>query len=487
MNRIRFKIVSIIKKMKDLKYFNTFLDYYNKLINKFKSNNNNNEACTIIDENYTNIITPKGVTNIPGKGAKYTLSRPGERELNDTFGTPGKGANSTAIECTMGKGANSTAIECTSEKIPNKIAAVTNFGESSTFSKDTKGANTEDTTKDNTVDSTLGISTEESDVELDTVTEEFLELKIRNKEIKKLNEILENYHKKDEKLIKKLKKLKCSNKEYDYFPKLGEQDHDLWDLKTITYDIDINYIHILFFNHYNLNGNYKISDQVDGIENGIENGIGDGIGGVDRIGNGNGNGIYGIGNGIGGIGNGIYGNGNGIYGIGRYNIMKIEKMIMKSIENINEMEEILIDKFGIEITKTNINCLFNNNWINDEIINFYLQLLQNHNLGFSTVTVTGPPNSNGPDSNTSKDSKDSTNKGTIGASAVTVSSTKGKGANSIAMECTPGKGANSIAMECTPGKGANFTAIECTPGKGANFTAMECTMGKGANYGYGVY
>ncbi|XP_952852.1 uncharacterized protein TA07090 [Theileria annulata] len=419
--------------MKDLKYFNTFLDYYNKLINKFKSNNNNIEACTIIDENYTNITTPKGATNIPGKGAKYTLSRPRERELNDTFGTPGKGANSMPMECT-------------SEKNPNKIAAVTNTGESSTFSEDTN----EDTveickTPSGDKESHFGFG-EEVDVELDTVTEEFLELKIRNKEIKKLNEILENYHKKDEKLIKKLKKLKCSNKEYDYFPKLGEQDHDLWDLKTITYDIDINYIHILFFNHYNLNENYEISDRVDGIENGIRR-------------------VDGIGNGIYGIGNGIYGNGNGIDGIGRYNIMKIEKMIMKSIENINEMEEILIDKFGIEITKTNINCLFNNNWINDEIINFYLQLLQNHNRvnGInSSVTVTGPPNSNGPDSNTSKDSKDST----IGATT----------------ECTMGKGANFTAMECTMGKGANFTAMECTMGKGANFTAMECTMGKGANF-----
>ncbi|XP_951928.1 uncharacterized protein TA15125 [Theileria annulata] len=51
-------------------------------------------------------------TTIKGKGA------------NDTFSTPGKGANFTVTECT-------------SEKNPNEIAVVTKTGESTTFSKDT--------------------------------------------------------------------------------------------------------------------------------------------------------------------------------------------------------------------------------------------------------------------------------------------------------------------------------------------------------------
>uniref|UniRef100_A0A3B0NHP7 Uncharacterized protein n=1 Tax=Theileria annulata TaxID=5874 RepID=A0A3B0NHP7_THEAN len=64
--------------------------------------------------NEPQLVNSVTVTGTTPKGAKNTLSRPWERELNDTFGNPGKGANFTAMECTPGKGANSMPMECNS-------------------------------------------------------------------------------------------------------------------------------------------------------------------------------------------------------------------------------------------------------------------------------------------------------------------------------------------------------------------------------------
>uniref|UniRef100_A0A3B0N3X4 Uncharacterized protein n=1 Tax=Theileria annulata TaxID=5874 RepID=A0A3B0N3X4_THEAN len=71
-----------------------------------------------------------------GKGANFTaMECTSGKGANDTFSTPGKGANSTAMECTMGKGANSMVMECTTEENSNTFAVVTNFGESDTFNE----------------------------------------------------------------------------------------------------------------------------------------------------------------------------------------------------------------------------------------------------------------------------------------------------------------------------------------------------------------
>uniref|UniRef100_A0A3B0N2T7 Tetratricopeptide repeat/NMDA receptor-regulated protein 1, putative n=1 Tax=Theileria annulata TaxID=5874 RepID=A0A3B0N2T7_THEAN len=100
------------------------------------------------------------------------------KRANDTFGTPGKGANSTAMECTTGKGANSTLMECTSEKNSNEIAVVTKSGESGTFSVDTNtrglGTGTED---GEGTSGTVGASTvtEESLIEIYLGYKEILE------------------------------------------------------------------------------------------------------------------------------------------------------------------------------------------------------------------------------------------------------------------------------------------------------------------------
>ncbi|XP_954209.1 uncharacterized protein TA20250 [Theileria annulata] len=80
-------------------------------------------------------------------------------------GTPGKGANSMGMECTMGKGANFTLMECTSEKNLNEIAAVTNSGESSTFSN--TGVNTSGVVNSKDIEASEGTGT----VGASTVTE----------------------------------------------------------------------------------------------------------------------------------------------------------------------------------------------------------------------------------------------------------------------------------------------------------------------------
>ncbi|XP_953582.1 uncharacterized protein TA09625 [Theileria annulata] len=94
------------------------------------------------------VLGPTDSTNdstvVPGTNSttKDTTGPSTVTEENSTthFAAPGKGANFTAMECTMGKGANSMVMECTSEKILNEIAVVTKTGESSTFvDTNTKG------------------------------------------------------------------------------------------------------------------------------------------------------------------------------------------------------------------------------------------------------------------------------------------------------------------------------------------------------------
>ncbi|EDO06364.1 Ulp1 protease family C-terminal catalytic domain protein [Babesia bovis T2Bo] len=41
--------------------------------------------------------------------------------------------------------------------------------------------------------------------------------------------------------------------------------------------------------------------------------------------------------------------------------------------------EVLVDKFGIEITRKHLSCLHGLRWLNDEVINFYMELIQERN------------------------------------------------------------------------------------------------------------
>ncbi|VWU51740.1 sentrin-specific protease 1, putative, partial [Hepatocystis sp. ex Piliocolobus tephrosceles] len=51
----------------------------------------------------------------------------------------------------------------------------------------------------------------------------------------------------------------------------------------------------------------------------------------------------------------------------------------KSILNQSNYNKILIDKFNVALLYSQIKCLINNNWLNDEVINFYLSILQEYN------------------------------------------------------------------------------------------------------------
>lgn len=51
------------------------------------------------------------------------------------------------------------------------------------------------------------------------------------------------------------------------------------------------------------------------------------------------------------------------------------KEVPKIIESSNDSRDILIEKFSISMTKTKINCLRDENLINDDVLNFYFSLL----------------------------------------------------------------------------------------------------------------
>ncbi|XP_952136.1 uncharacterized protein TA13970 [Theileria annulata] len=125
-----------------------------------------------------------------------------------------------------------------------------------------------------------------------------------------------------------------------------------------------------------------------------------------------------------------------------------------------------------------------NDWVSTTSFDNYLQLFKliyhyDNTLDYfnteinSSVTVTGPPNSNGPEVT----SMDTSTKDPIGPSTVT----QGKGANFMVTECTPGKRATGTVgpSTVTPGKRANNT-FSTTP-KGANSMGTKCTTTNSTN------
>ena len=53
-----------------------------------------------------------------------------------------------------------------------------------------------------------------------------------------------------------------------------------------------------------------------------------------------------------------------------------ERNRVVSILNGPETNEVLIEKFAIDITRAKILCLRQRTWLNDEVINFYMSMLQ---------------------------------------------------------------------------------------------------------------
>ncbi|KAK2198047.1 bifunctional Ulp1 protease family [Babesia duncani] len=54
--------------------------------------------------------------------------------------------------------------------------------------------------------------------------------------------------------------------------------------------------------------------------------------------------------------------------------------------------EVLADQFGIMITRSSISCLYGPNWLNDEVINFYMLMIQKRNDYFLEHKIKNVPN-----------------------------------------------------------------------------------------------
>uniref|UniRef100_A0A3B0MV67 Uncharacterized protein n=1 Tax=Theileria annulata TaxID=5874 RepID=A0A3B0MV67_THEAN len=314
---------------------------------------------------YTN--TTNSTTNIHGKGA------------NDTFNTPGKGPNFTAMECTS---TNNTS----EEKNTNGVAAVTKTGESGTFvdTVDTtgKGANStaiECTTED--IDA-VGASTVTEDIKNMLESDDLILNTIINVQessydfIKNSNEIVESVIS----ILNKFTAVIITDKSES----LTICSYKLNNYLTV---ININFCYFLHSDSlitrvyeecnekcHELRENYKKLKKNPDLSTIIWNKL-----------------LY-------------------------HNINQYFKSFSNNIYLL--LSDCVEDICKITLLLT---CL----GLSESIINStsYTNIIN------TSVTVTGPPNSNGADSNSTNDSKDI---GTIGASTVT----EGKGANSMPIECT---------------------------------------------------
>ncbi|XP_952803.1 uncharacterized protein TA09170 [Theileria annulata] len=340
---------------------------------------------------------------------------------NSTTNIPGRGANSTAIECTTsnnkdtGKGANFTGMECISEKILNEIAVVTKTGESSNniervSTNDINGSKEAPIRAGTEESGAVGASTVTVDIKNMLESDDLILNTIINVQessydfIKNSNELIESVIS----ILNKFTAVIITHKSES----LTICSYKLNNYLTI---ININFCYFLHSEILNtrvceechekcheLRENYKKLKKNPDLSTIIWNKL-----------------LY-------------------------HNINKYFKSFSNNIYLL--LSDCVEDICKITLLLT---CL----GLSESIINStsYTNIIN------TSVTVTGTTASNGPEVSTSTEdsSKDS---GTIGASTVT----EGKGANSTLMECTMGKGANSMGLKCTSGKGANSMTIECT-------------------------
>uniref|UniRef100_A0A3B0MKJ5 Uncharacterized protein n=1 Tax=Theileria annulata TaxID=5874 RepID=A0A3B0MKJ5_THEAN len=332
--------------------------------------------------------------------------------------TPGKGANSTLMECTPGKGANFTATECTSEKNLNEIAAVTKIGESDTFSenitsKDIKASKVTNTRGLSTV-TEEGVAVGASTV-TDTVTEKLKYLYNNNvyKENIKLYESLLNILYNFDNNFDNFDSLDSTVENIENTAEnMESMEISVENVDNTVENISLNKINeyiIIIKNLLNIQNNFNYI-----LENNVTNNT-----------------------------NSTPGKGANFMGMectmGK--VTPLGRLLVGEPHSVTEELKKLVNKnINIKIEINEIKKL-------EEII-FYI----NQQLKFLYKKLFNIPLRCLVTTNSS--------------------STTGKGANYTFT--TPGKGANFTAIECTMGKRANFTAMECTQGKGANFTAMEC-------------
>jgi sentrin-specific protease 1 len=58
--------------------------------------------------------------------------------------------------------------------------------------------------------------------------------------------------------------------------------------------------------------------------------------------------------------------------------------------NNKPADQVLVDSFNIQLTSSTLECLKPRHWLNDEVINFYMQLLQAHSLS-NLISPAGHP------------------------------------------------------------------------------------------------
>ncbi|UKK02485.2 ulp1 peptidase [Theileria orientalis] len=135
----------------------------------------------------------------------------------------------------------------------------------------------------------------------------YLGLSNRKGELEKIDYEIDRYKQIENKLKEKLPENDHKPNKYDYLPKIGDEDEDLWQIKPR--DDEEEYLKRLFFRESDLK---------------------------------------------------------------KYTRHELDKSMSRAISCKGK----LVEKYGIEINRININCLFDSNWVNDEIINFYMQILQ---------------------------------------------------------------------------------------------------------------
>ncbi|UVC54527.1 ulp1 peptidase [Theileria orientalis] len=134
-----------------------------------------------------------------------------------------------------------------------------------------------------------------------------LGLRKRNDELERIDDEIWRYKDRENRLKERLLENDHKPDEYDYLPKIGDRDDDLWHMKPK--DEETEYLKLLFFRESELR---------------------------------------------------------------KYGQEELQKSMNRAINCTGK----LVERFGIEINRINIKCLFDTNWLNDEIINFYLQMLQ---------------------------------------------------------------------------------------------------------------
>ncbi|CCF73590.1 sentrin-specific protease 1 [Babesia microti strain RI] len=77
---------------------------------------------------------------------------------------------------------------------------------------------------------------------------------------------------------------------------------------------------------------------------------------------------------------------NSLFKTPNYNRLEFQKRLPKHLidtviekMSVGDCNEILVSKFGLDISRQNIECLHEGNWLNDEVINFYMSMLQIEN------------------------------------------------------------------------------------------------------------